>query len=661
MKQDFEFVDGKQYTATEKKKLKDGNFTDLVFNELTPMVDMLSGVQRGMDLGFTTMPRGGEDKALSEIMNALLKAATDFAVIAPQSDKVFDNGTICGLGASEIVHTFDEAEDKLGGDIRVRSIPPLSFIWDPWATQPNRQDGQFMGKAYWLHMRDYKRLFPRSKVPNKDVDDWVTAVSGNFANAENAGTPRELLNELVDTKQNRVRLVMLYYKDNSTKWYACDEMTSEALEPQSSERAMKNELNTFLREEAREKIGEVQLMPAGEEGTEGGFVIVSSALGPIPDPATGQPVIVDGPEAAKQIIDDMVKTFVAGQKPRWTVFSRPRTQLKWALLSGFEVLKSGTSKLAHGKFPYNVYISRQYRDDPSSIQGVVRQNIDRQRTVNKMANNQLAISGSTAYAGWLNPESGGAKPQELAMMGAKRAPVIPYVSRPPTQITPPPMSQTQQVVYDQHVNAISRNTGVNDAMQGIGTQQTISGKALTSRKQGGLTINKSRFSSYEDYKLDEARMFIAMIQQYWSPEKMLRVINVAELQSPLGPGGQSIFDGRSPEKVLEYLKRLKNTDFDLVLKAAPQTETERQQQLERAFQLMGFVTSTGRPIGPATFAEIIKLSDMPVKVGNALEGDMQQMQDPNVLASGGQNDQTRSLIQSAQGSRAGGTGNAAPQ
>ena len=132
------------------------------FNQILPQVEFVAGMQRDMEIDFRLLPRGYEDIRLAEIATATLKAASDFTRLPRISDQVFDDGIICGLGVWEVLHTFDDADDLLWGDIVVSRINPMSFIYDPWATKMNFQDGEYMGKASWISIEDFKERYPKS-------------------------------------------------------------------------------------------------------------------------------------------------------------------------------------------------------------------------------------------------------------------------------------------------------------------------------------------------------------------------------------------------------------------------------------------------------------------------------------------------------------------
>ena len=106
--------------------------------------------------------------------------------------------------------------------------------------------------------------------------------------------------------------------------------------------------------------------------------------------------------------------------------------------------------------------------------------------------------------------------------------------------------------------------------------------------------------------------------------------------------------------VMQLLTILKNTSFDLVLRLAPGTASERQAQFEQAVQIAGLITSSGRPLGPQTMKAMVELADMPTRLAEGLKRDSEQPIDPNIVQPGGQNDQVNRLVENIRGGKAGG-------
>lgn len=188
---------------------------------------------------------------------------------------------------------------------------------------------------------------------------------------------------------------------------------------------------------------------------------------------------------------------------------------------------------------------------------------------------------------------------------------------------------------------ILKISGINAEMVGSTTQKTVSGRAIRARQEGGNTILKPRLFSFEESQLDVTHMLLSRIQQYYPPQKIKRIIGLAELANPMGAMGQSIFSDpvtgqpMSEDEVIRMLVTMGNLSFDLAIKLEPADPTQRQAEFERAFQLAGLLMQTGRQLGPMTMQALTDMSDMPSRFAEGLRRDM-MMPPTQPMGQGGQ-------------------------
>ena len=331
---------------------------------------------------------------------------------------------------------------------------------------------------------------------------------------------------------------------------------------------------------------------------------------------------------------------------RFQVISRKARRPFWTSLIWWMVLGKGRSPFNDRKYPFIPYVGRQFSDDVSSIMGIVRPVRDAQDEYNKRYSQLLAHLNSSAHSGWLNKKMVGADTTKLQLMGAKPGIVVEYSSVMPQRIEPAQLSLGHFQLLGTSDENIRNGTGVNNELVGNTTQVTVSGKAIRARQQGGLNVLQPRFRAYEEVELDIGTMLLSRVQQFYPPEKIRRIIGVAELQrqqpqqppapgQPAPPQQPALFDGMSDEQIITELTLLKDTRFDLVLQTVPATATERQARFERASEIVQLMIQTGRPPGPATIAELLKMSDTPTTLETAMALDMQQAPNPEAPGAGG--------------------------
>lgn len=149
-----------------------------------------------------------------------------------------------------------------------------------------------------------------------------------------------------------------------------------------------------------------------------------------------------------------------------------------------------------------------------------------------------------------------------------------------------------------------RITGVNAEMLGQTTQKTVSGRAIQSRQAGGLVGLGSVFLNWTETKTLIGQLIVRCIQQYYSPEKMDRIIGDADRRlQALGFGSP---DAVPPQVMYEKFKQLKQIDMDVVVSFQDASPTARAAQFTQLMQL----ASIGMPVPPPI---IIEATDVPYK------------------------------------------------
>lgn len=622
-RRDFEYAEGngKQWDNPSRQALRKTGRPAVEVNQILPQVEFVCGLQRDMRIDFRLLPRGYEDMRLSEIASATLKAAGDFCRIDRTNDRVFDDATICGLGVWEVLHTYDDADDLLWGDIQVNRINPMSFIYDPWAMQMDMQDGAFMGKATWMDIHSFKDRYPKFAhlaVPG----EWLSRVNQLIGSSDDLGTGPNLIPELWDQSTGRIRVLTMWCKKPVNIVLMVDERTGAVQEFGS-------------KDQAEQQLESMRIM-AGQEATKPYQIVVQGQTAaiadqmtgiPIANPMTGQPQEFGNPEMAQAHLNALSEKAGMDVYNQYKVITRTAKRPHWYEMVYWQELDRGVSEYKDRRYPFCPYISRRLSDDPESIMGIVRNLTDPQDEYNKRYSNLLAHLNSSSHSGWLNRSSGGANKTELELMGSKPGIVVQYQAVKPEQIHPVEMSQGHFAMLQTSERNILRISSINAEMIGQSTQATVSGRAIKARQSGGATALKPRFRTYEEAQLDLSRMVFSRIQQYYTPEKIRRIIGVSELSTPMGVGGTSIFQDPvtgvpiPEEMIFQYLQQVSDIEFDLAFSTQPYTDSDREAQYQKALQVAQLVTGSGRPLGPATFNALIEMSDMPTKLSTALKMD----------------------------------------
>lgn len=628
-RRDYDLAEGngKQWLQADRLAVTRTKRPALEFNQILPQVELVSGIQRSMDMQYVALPRGLEDKRLGEIVSATLKAARDFIRLGRIDAHVFDDGTICGLGVWKLLHSTVDTKDILWGDIHASRVNPLAYIWDPWASPDESfQDGAFMGDATWMSMDEFQRRYP-NMGHLKNPGEWINQAGQFIGDSTLLGLGDNLKQELYDQENGRIRILNLWYKKPTTIKILVNTETGQVSEVKD-EVDGEQQLSQIAQQYGQEAVSQFQIMNAGSYTS-------------IIDPTTGAMENFANPEAAQGRMSQLAAAKGMEVYEKLKVITREARVPYWCEMVWGQILEQGKTPYKDRNYPYVPYVSRMLQDDPESIMGIVRNLWDPQDEYNKRYSNLLAHSNSSSHSGWLNRKAGGANSAELQRMGSTPGVVVEYAGTPPSQIKPVEMSTGHFNMIQQSERQILKISGINAEMVGSTTQKTVSGRAIRARQEGGNTILKPRLFSFEEAQLDVTQMLLSRIQQYYPVQKIKRIIGLAELASPMGPMGQSIFSDPqtgqpiNEQQVIELLTTMGSLQFDIAIKLEPGDPTQRQAEFEKAMQLATLMMQTGRPLGPMTFQALVDMCDMPTRFAEGLRRDMMMPPTQPMNAQGG--------------------------
>jgi hypothetical protein len=131
-----------------------------------------------------------------------------------------------------------------------------------------------------------------------------------------------------------------------------------------------------------------------------------------------------------------------------------------------------------------------------------------------------------------------------------------------------------------------------------------SGIAILERKKQGLVGNEFLFDNFTIAKVKIGRLLAAMIQKYYSPERIMRIVYNENMKTPVQIGGNPL---EGQEEELQAL--IENTDltkYDVVVGESGWSPTTRMANAQMWTEL----ASKGLPI-PMSF--LIELFDLPNK------------------------------------------------
>lgn len=152
-----------------------------------------------------------------------------------------------------------------------------------------------------------------------------------------------------------------------------------------------------------------------------------------------------------------------------------------------------------------------------------------------------------------------------------------------------------------------------------------SAAALLQRKELRLRGNEYLFDGLAFSKKKIGRLLIKLIQRYYSPERIVRIVNSEHARNPVQIGGQDLSQF-SEEEILTLLETSDLEAYDVVISESAHTPTTRLS----TFTMMQEMVQSGAPIPPEV---IIELSPLPQEYKQKLlDGLAQQAQAQNEAA-----------------------------
>ncbi len=205
---DRDYYDGKQWTDTEIKALRDRKQPIVTFNRIQRKVDYLSGLERQQRKDPKAFPRNPKDEDAANAATDAIRYACDNADWDEIRSAAWDNLLIEGTAAVIVGHK----KTKEGFDPDIQHIAWDRYFHDPYSARPDLSDKAFDGVVTWFDLDVAVRKWPEGK----DVltETWMADKGTDTYDDK----PKDKL--WSDYKRKRVRVVEMYYL-KADQWMRC--------------------------------------------------------------------------------------------------------------------------------------------------------------------------------------------------------------------------------------------------------------------------------------------------------------------------------------------------------------------------------------------------------------------------------------------------------
>jgi len=586
--EDFRFNYGKQWDEKDEARLLKSKRPVLTFNVTSPVVNFLAGYQQEREQDFRAYPRGTEDERIGRITTALMRFGMDQCRGIHTLHRGFRQAIIGGQSVFEVSHSYEFTDDLLEGDVRIDLLEHDTWGHEPGARRYDRNDASYQFKLYWMGVEEAARQWKRKATDIRRAmkQDWLRE------DPTTTGVPAQLLEEYVDEKNDRIRILQY--------WYRVPVEVALLVNTQSGE--VKRFDSQKLAEDELRRIFDI----AGAEAAAGLSIVQAdsqSALIHVPTGAIARTFV--RPEQAHEALEAITAQAGRAAAEEFDLVVRPTTALRVANILQWEVLDDKPNpKGSDWRYPFVPFTVYQDTDDISEIKGIVRDIKDPQREINWHHSTSLDTLMRGPKGGvWVN-KGEHADIQKLKAKYSEPGFIGEYVGAPPIQVQPQVINEGEMAMLQFGIDSIMRISNVNAEMMGQVTQKTVSGRAIQSRQAGGLVGIGSLFLNWKETKTLLGQLLIRCIQHYYSPEKMDRIIG--QEQRKLKSIGLMAPEEIPDIEMYEMFKNLKESDVDVVVDFQDASPTARAAITNQMLQLQ----AAGYPIPPQL---IVETTDMPYK------------------------------------------------
>jgi len=207
-REDYEFVEGKQWSKADLKKFAETARAPLVINRIKPLINLLSGYQKIHRYDVNFLGRTPDDVELAEVRTDVTKYICDRCGYDNEESAAFVDMAIGGLGWLFVGYKVNEETDK--GEAYIQRENPFSIYVDPESHKANFSDAKYIFRAKWTDKEELKAIYPE----HAEKIDAQFAIYDS-AEQENSVRDQELL--WYKRELQKVRMVECWYKTREHK------------------------------------------------------------------------------------------------------------------------------------------------------------------------------------------------------------------------------------------------------------------------------------------------------------------------------------------------------------------------------------------------------------------------------------------------------------
>lgn len=220
--EDYEFRDGKQWTASDLARMEKKGIRALTINRIFPILNLLQGhFLNNMPINIVK-GRTKDDNELGQVMSEAIMYVGDNCDGSLHKKKAFEHQTTTGIGCLGTGFNPDPRKEK----VHYYPINWYSIWWDPYATPWMRKEScRYAFTAEWSDLANLAALFPEKE--KELTEEFSYLGSDTFVpDVLDEGTQIEDMKKFlgssswVNTERKRVRPIEMWYSTFEKGFFA---------------------------------------------------------------------------------------------------------------------------------------------------------------------------------------------------------------------------------------------------------------------------------------------------------------------------------------------------------------------------------------------------------------------------------------------------------
>lgn len=583
-----DFVEGRQWTEAQLRKLATEKRPALVFNKIAPLVRLVTGYMRNnrADIKYLPASDAQSSEEVAEALSMIAKQIGEATQLRWVDAEVFLDGVMTGRGFWDT--RLDFSSNDLG-EVTITAKDPFTIFVDPDCQDYDLNKGAaYVCESRWASPEEIEFCYgPQARKLIEPLAGFSAQTWGGYPMLmdDNIVTP-------IRTMAQEARVGEVTWRDF---------FHSEMIDP-----SRKN----------------VRVLDMQAAVTKWGEVLIDLETGdrvPVPTDeefVTMYPDVVPAIARDRWIQKAMMHAESLGNPV--VVAVRPIRRIRWTVMVGDLLVHDGWSPYdsytISGFFPY-------FRRGVT--RGMVEDMLDPQREINKRRSSEIEIVGRTANSGWMYHKEALSPDQKenVRRFGSTPGVNIEWQGeKQPERINPAPPPMAMERLEQKAVDDLKQISGINESAMGE-MDRVQSGRAIEARQRQAVLSIQLYFDNFSRSKELQGRQVLALIQRHYTEARIFRVLGedgrqvmliVNERQQAIAMMGHN--GGPAMDTTSDLVKRIRDITvgkYTVVIDETPLSASFQNAQFEEA---MGVLDKLAPMLPIQAFGDLlIDMSSLPRK------------------------------------------------